>query len=149
MVSEEGHLEDSALIPYDKIFHNGNGTFVQGTVTAISAATGSDKVVLGDGTEIPYDILVLASGSLWPGPLAFPERPQSVSKFTRDTREKFRHAKHVVLAGGGAVGIGELIFGCQWVLNRHSSSCLEFAGEIKDIWPVCVFPYLDLTYFKR
>jgi apoptosis-inducing factor 2 len=105
-VSEEDHLEDSALIPFDKVFQNGNGTFVQGTVTAINAREKDSNVALEDGSTIPYDVLVLSPGSLWPGPLAFPTDPQKVSAFVRESRTKFQTAKHVVLAGGGSVAIG-------------------------------------------
>jgi apoptosis-inducing factor 2 len=105
-VSEEDHLEDSALIPFDKVFNNGNGTFVQGIVTAINARNNGGNVALQDGSTIPYDILVLSPGSLWSGPLAFPRDPQEVSVFIRESQTKFQNAKHIVLVGGGAVGIG-------------------------------------------
>ena len=105
-VSEQDHIENSALIPYDKLFYNGNGTFVHGTVTSIRAGNKGGDVVLADGTLVPYDVLVLTPGSRWSGPLAFPDDPQEVSTFIEDTRSKFQNSTHVAIAGGGAVGLG-------------------------------------------
>ncbi|KAF7339304.1 FAD/NAD(P)-binding domain-containing protein [Mycena sanguinolenta] len=96
-VSEGNDLLDTALIPYDKLFTNPNGTFVQGVVETIRPETKGGKVVLADGQELTYDVLVLAPGSNWEGPLNFPQDSAAV--------------KEIVLVGGGAVGVefsGEL-----------------------------------------
>ncbi|KAJ6480571.1 FAD/NAD(P)-binding domain-containing protein [Mycena vitilis] len=93
-VSDINDLLSTALIPYDKPFTN-----------ATPNARGG-VVVLEDGTQMPYDVLVLAPGSIWEGPLNLP--------WTHDALTEF--AQKIVLAGGGAVGI-------------------EYAGEIKDVWP--------------
>ncbi|KAI0655398.1 FAD/NAD-P-binding domain-containing protein [Cubamyces menziesii] len=74
------------------------------------------EVVLNDGERIPYAALVLATGSSWPGRFGFPEKDADLRSHINSWRDRYEKAEHVVIAGGGAVGI-------------------ETAGEIKDIWP--------------
>ena len=65
-MTAEGKLEDRALIPFDPKL-GGKGELVVGTVLSIRRApgqTGGD-VVLADGREIPFAILVLAPGGAW------------------------------------------------------------------------------------
>lgn len=109
-VSEIDHLEDRAFVPYDRVFHNGNGTFLQGKVTSIKKVDPGQRggeVTLDSGERIPYEFLVLAPGAIWPGPLAFPDDKDDVSKFIREGRAALKGASDIVLVGGGAVGIGE------------------------------------------
>ncbi|OCH92812.1 FAD/NAD(P)-binding domain-containing protein [Obba rivulosa] len=117
-VTEVDHLEDAALLPYDKLFHNGNGRFVQGRVTAIEeeAAGQGGVVVLQDGERLSYDVLVLATGSSWYGPLNFPSSDADVRAHVKTWRQHYADAKDIVIVGGGAVGI-------------------ETAGEIRDTYP--------------
>jgi len=115
----EGKLEDTVLIPFDNLLVNGNGTVKVGRVTAIEEGKESQaggSVVLSTGEQIHYDILVLAPGSEWEGPLTFPDDRAAVLEHIRSWRRKFENASGIVLAGGGAVGI-------------------EYAGEIKDAFP--------------
>jgi apoptosis-inducing factor 2 len=117
--TDEGHLEDTAFIPYDKIFVNGNGSLRVGKVVAIDATNGSQGGVLTlqDGGKLPYDILVLAPGSVWGGAVAFPDDKDEVNDWLKQWRNKYKKANHIVVAGGGAVGI-------------------ETAGELRDQFPV-------------
>ncbi|KAJ6520017.1 FAD/NAD(P)-binding domain-containing protein [Mycena sanguinolenta] len=115
-VSEGNDLLDTALIPYDKVFTNPNGTFVQGVVETIRPETKGGKVVLADGQELSYDVLVLAPGSNWEGPLNLPQDSAAVKEFVHESRARFKKAEKIVLVGGGAVGV-------------------EFAGELKDEFP--------------
>ncbi|EIN04058.1 FAD/NAD(P)-binding domain-containing protein [Punctularia strigosozonata HHB-11173 SS5] len=117
-VSDQGSLEKKTLFPYDRLFHNGKGTIRIATAKAIerNASTVGGAVVLEGGESIGYDVLVLAPGSVWEGPLAYPNDPEGVESHLSIWRTNFAESTHIVLAGGGAVGI-------------------EFAGEIKDIWP--------------
>ncbi|KAI0629813.1 FAD/NAD-P-binding domain-containing protein [Trametes polyzona] len=117
-VTAEDKLEERALIPYDKLFINGNGSVKVGTVVSIeeSAPGKGGEVVLEDGERIPYAALVLATGSSWQGPLHFPEKDSDVRAHIDAWRSKFEKANHVVIVGGGAVGI-------------------ETAGEVRDAFP--------------
>ncbi|KAH9989632.1 FAD/NAD-P-binding domain-containing protein [Russula vinacea] len=115
----EGKLEDSVLIPYESLLVKNNGTIKIGRVTAIEQGKeGRDgTVVLSTNERIHYDFLVLAPGSEWEGPLAFPDDRAAVLEHVRSWRRKFENAKGgIILAGGGAVGC-------------------EYAGEIKDAFP--------------
>ncbi|KAJ7038797.1 FAD/NAD(P)-binding domain-containing protein [Mycena alexandri] len=115
-VSDSNDLFDTALIPLDKVFANKNGTFVEGVVETINATKKGGEVVLADGQQIGYDVLVLATGSTWEGPLDLPDDKQAMSTFIAESRAQFKKAQKIILVGGGAVGI-------------------EIAGEIKDVWP--------------
>ncbi|KAJ7170069.1 FAD/NAD(P)-binding domain-containing protein [Mycena filopes] len=115
-VSDGNDLFDTALVPFDKLFLNANGTFVQGVVESIQANKKGGSVVLADGREFAYDVLALAPGSVWEGPIDFPLDAAAVPAFLAEQRAQFKKAQKIVLVGGGAVGA-------------------EFAGEIKDVWP--------------
>ncbi|KAF9026133.1 FAD/NAD(P)-binding domain-containing protein [Hymenopellis radicata] len=117
VVSDRDALEKTAFARFDKVFHDGKGTFVQAAVTAVQK-TGKKggSVTLDNGEKIPFDVLVLATGANWPGPLAFPNDEEAVTEWLATRRKEFENAKSIVIAGGGAVG-------------------LEIAGEIKDLWP--------------
>ena len=109
----EGKLEDTVLIPYDNLLVKGNGTIKVGRVTAIEEgkeAQAGGSVILSTGERIHYDILVLAPGSEWDGPLSFPDDRAAVLEHIRSWRRKFENANGIVLAGGGAVGIGTVLF---------------------------------------
>ncbi|KAJ7507062.1 FAD/NAD(P)-binding domain-containing protein [Mycena galericulata] len=121
-VSDATDLAETALIPLDRLFSNANGSFVEGVVTRIEPQAGKTgpggggAVGLADGRRLEYDVLVLAPGSIWEGPLDFPDDREQVHAFIDASRAKFKKAQKIVLVGGGAVGV-------------------EYAGEIKDIWP--------------
>ncbi|KAE9400383.1 FAD/NAD(P)-binding domain-containing protein [Gymnopus androsaceus JB14] len=116
LVSDQGKLEERILVPYDKLFINGNGTFIEASVTQVNAGDKSGTLTLGDGRVIDYDVLVLATGSKWDGPTAFPDDAASINDHIAARRAELAKANEVLLIGGGSVGI-------------------ELAGEIKDIWP--------------
>ncbi|KIJ62518.1 hypothetical protein HYDPIDRAFT_129019 [Hydnomerulius pinastri MD-312] len=118
VVSPSSKLEDTAFVPLDKLYKNGNGETKVGVVKSIEAKEGekSGAVVLESGERVEYEILVLATGAKWNGPLNLPANEKDVLPHVNAWREKFANAKHVVLAGGGAVGI-------------------ELAGELKDEHP--------------
>ncbi|KAF9026131.1 FAD/NAD-P-binding domain-containing protein [Hymenopellis radicata] len=119
VVSDADHLasEDAAFIPYDKLFHNKNGTFICGTVTAIEKeGKVGGRVVLADGQKIDFHVLVLATGSLWSGAMAVPDSSEDISRFLEGTRKMFNDSKGLVFVGGGPVAI-------------------EIAGEVRDEWP--------------
>ncbi|KAH8103898.1 hypothetical protein BXZ70DRAFT_670573 [Cristinia sonorae] len=117
-VTDEGKLEDRAFIPLDKLFASGNGTVVQGKVTAIEEV-GEGKggeLLLETGEKIHYDTLILATGSNWPGPVGFPDSDNDIRSFLDSARSKYAAAKEIVFIGGGALGI-------------------ETAGEVRDSFP--------------
>jgi len=139
LVTEEGHhpgLEERALVPYDKLFYNGNGSVKRGKVVSVhsypshthkdtrdgsegdasDAPVESEKptdedghsgyVVLEDGEKILYDALVLATGSKYSGPVDFPDDPAQCLAHIEHWRAAFKEAKDIMLVGGGGVAIG-------------------------------------------
>ncbi|KAJ7216241.1 hypothetical protein C8J57DRAFT_1149682 [Mycena rebaudengoi] len=117
-VSDVDNLATTTLVPYDKIFHGGKGTFIQDSVESIHQKAGATTgfLTLGSGAQLPYDILILTPGLSWHDPLAFPNKAKDVTTYVASSREKFAGAQSYLLVGGGAVGC-------------------ELAGELKDIWP--------------
>lgn len=109
VVSETAKLEQTALVPLDRLYKKGNGETRVGIVKSIEPkdSQSGGQVVLESGERIPYEILVIASGSKWKGPTDFPLHESDISAHIHTWRSKFANAKHVVIAGGGAVGIGQ------------------------------------------
>ncbi|KIJ39265.1 hypothetical protein M422DRAFT_175306, partial [Sphaerobolus stellatus SS14] len=119
IVTDEGNLEKSVFIPYDKVFSKGKGTVLNGTVTAIES-DGKDKggrVVLSTGDKVAYDVLVLSTGNSWAGTVSdFPVEKEKILQHVNDSRTAIKAAKTIAIAGGGSVGA-------------------ELAGEIKAFYP--------------
>ncbi|XP_054750197.1 ferroptosis suppressor protein 1-like [Lytechinus pictus] len=101
------------LIPLQEVFGD---SFEQGTVGKISPEAG--HVVLSDGKEIPYDYLVIATGTSgpFPGKLENDCTINQALDLYADACTKVKAAKTVVIIGGGAVGV-------------------EIAGEIATDYP--------------
>jgi NADH dehydrogenase FAD-containing subunit len=67
VVSPNEQLEKDAMIPYDKIFANGNGKFVEGVVKSFKPdeeGPGGGSVTLESGESIAYVVQVLCSKSI-------------------------------------------------------------------------------------
>lgn len=118
-VSTEGDLEHNALLPYDRLFPKGKGTFKHGKAVAIEKTSGQagGTLVLQSGERLPFHVLLLATGSIWSGPIAFADDAEANTKHIATTRAAFKAANSIAIVGGGAVGV-------------------ELSGEIKDVYPV-------------
>jgi hypothetical protein len=94
----------------DKLFTNGLGSVRVGTVSSIEANADAEGGVvhLEGGEAVPYAVLILALGSLWEGPLNIPVAKSDIDAHLATWRGRIKDAKHVVLAGAGAVGLGRL-----------------------------------------
>jgi NADH dehydrogenase FAD-containing subunit len=90
----------------DKLFTK-VGTFKEGQVVSIEKTNDESGVVhLASGESVPYDILVLSPGSIWEGPLNLPTTKPEIDAHLAEWRARFKDAKGIVIAGGGAVGVG-------------------------------------------
>lgn len=100
--------EDSSLVPFDKLFHKGNGTTKIGKVASIveEEPGKGGEVLLKDGERISYAALVVATGNSWAGPINFPETEADVRAHINSWRNKYEKAAHVVIIGGGPLGLG-------------------------------------------
>lgn len=97
---------------YDKVFGSFPGELKIGTVTSIEEnkdpLVSKGGFVVVDGSEkVMYDVLVVATGSCWLGHLAFPNDELAFREHISSWREKINTSQNIVIAGGGAVGIGE------------------------------------------
>jgi apoptosis-inducing factor 2 len=112
--TSEGSLEETALLPYDKLFINKNGTVKVARVVSIEnhKEDSGGTLILSDGEKLHYDVLIVAPGSLWEGPLNFPDTKAEVLDYIKDWRQSFEKAQSIVLAGGGAVALGT-----SWLLG--------------------------------
>jgi NADH dehydrogenase FAD-containing subunit len=123
LVNPEADLENNAALPYDNLFGTGNGVgrlskIIYAKVDHVEEKSGGagGLVHLSNGEKINWDVLVIASGSVWKGPLNVPSTRKDLLLWTKTWQEKFSKARKVVLVGGGAVG-------------------LELAGELRDFQP--------------
>jgi NADH dehydrogenase FAD-containing subunit len=108
VVTSEGKLEDRNVIPLDRTPANGNGKMVVGKVVSISdEGEKGSHVTLDNGEAVEYSILILASGSIWEGPLAVPDGKQELDQWVNEWRSKFEKAEDILLVGGGTVGVGK------------------------------------------
>lgn len=143
VVTDEGNFAERALIPRDKLLLNGNGTIKVGRATRIqeSAPGKGGEIVLESGEIVPYAALVLATGYLWEGPLNYPLTSDAIPEHIAQWRTRFSDAKHIVLVGGGAVGVGECPSGLIVSVHKTSSPFFlaELAGELRDTYPVSFF----------
>ncbi|KAG6857499.1 hypothetical protein H0H87_002124 [Tephrocybe sp. NHM501043] len=116
-VTPAGRFDEQVVMPYDQLLVNGNGIIMVAEVKAIASHGGTGgSVTLADGKVIHWDVLVLAPGSRWEGPIAVPTTKEETKLWFAQWQAKFRQAHDILIVGGGAVGI-------------------EFAGEIKDLDP--------------
>jgi len=104
---EPNHLS-SLTCPLSALNKNKNGAsrFVQGEVIGVDATT--QVVSLNDGNQIPYDYLIVATGSTYPGPIkattsqsTLAQRQLSINQSARDIDA----ANTIIIIGGGAVGV--------------------------------------------
>lgn len=117
--SAEGNFEEKCFVPYDRIFAGGNGSSsvkiarvvgVEPRAPLSDQGEGGGEVLLDGGERVKYDVLVLAPGSTWAGPLGFPDGRKEVMGHLDVWRKKFASAKAVVLVGGGSVSLGMHLF---------------------------------------
>lgn len=104
MTTSVGNFDEKVFMPFDKLFAPGKpGEVIVGTVTSIEDGVAH----LADGRALPYDYLVLATGTTWEGPLALPLEREKVREWVNDWHVKLSNANGIAVIGGGAVGIGE------------------------------------------
>ncbi|KAJ1673943.1 hypothetical protein EV182_004275, partial [Spiromyces aspiralis] len=99
------------FIPYDRVFtpeSNQSGSsnithkFVQGSLSEVHP----NHIILEGGEKINFDYLVLATGSSYPAPAKMISRSKDEGMAIIDgLRERVSAAKHILLIGGGPVGV--------------------------------------------
>jgi NADH dehydrogenase FAD-containing subunit len=100
-VTSEGSLEENGLIPFDRAFES-SVRIVHANVTGITSSE-----VTTESESIPYEQLVLATGSIWNGALALPDSRSQAIEHIRSFRRTLEAAQNVLIVGGGAVGLGK------------------------------------------
>ena len=99
------------FIPYDRLLHNGH--LIHNTVSDITQT----EVRFKTGETLPFDYLVLATGSNYPFPAKMPFHDMThAHALVVQVNERIRRAQRILLIGAGPVGI-------------------EFAGEIASVYP--------------
>lgn len=107
LVDEKAML-GTVFMPYKNLFGRFPGDLKIATVTSIEPLRGTrgGNVILNNGEQLRYDAIVLATGSIWEGLLAFPKTEDRYLEHVKTWRKRFREARDIVVVGGGAVGIG-------------------------------------------
>lgn len=129
-----GHLKFEHLYPYERGFWAKHQLqLVQKTVTKILPP--AKQVVCADGTTLPFDVLIIASGSkpnkfAWPGK----DLPGVTGLYHRQDLDRLElwsaQAKHAVIVGGGLIGI-EL---AEMFLSRNIR--VTFLVREKSFWDI-------------
>lgn len=112
---------DRIFLPYDRLL--ARGRVRRDRAVRVSAT----EVELGSGEVIAADFIVLATGSAYPYPAKMDvEDSMGARTKLRLTHDALNRANRVLLLGAGSVG-------------------LEFAGEIKSVWPDKAVTVVDPT----
>jgi NADH dehydrogenase FAD-containing subunit len=93
---------NKAFVPFTNAFHAtppGSTSVVHGAASQILA----NKVVLQSGESIPYEYLVLATGTGFP-PLRSRTKAEGVA-YSKALQERVKDSSTVVVIGGGASGV--------------------------------------------
>ncbi|KIM36348.1 hypothetical protein M413DRAFT_31768 [Hebeloma cylindrosporum] len=110
VVTSEGKLEETVLMPFGDKHTGPNKKVLNAKVASIvDSDTKGRHVVLENGDKIDFSVLVLTPGSIWEGPINFPDDKEEHLEWINTWREKFAEANDIVL--------------------------VELAGELKDLSP--------------
>jgi NADH dehydrogenase FAD-containing subunit len=98
-------FERMAFIPYTRAYNdlpNGSAQVVRARATEVRP----DSVVLDHGEPIPYDFLMLATGTKLapPGTLHTADKASGMAYF-QEHQQHVQRAQNIVVIGGGAVGV--------------------------------------------
>jgi apoptosis-inducing factor 2 len=106
-VTLDGDFDERLQFPYDSVL-GGVAKLVVGRATAIieHEGKGSGQVELEGGSKIDWDILVIATGNRWEGPSNLPFTKSEIKEHFGGWRSRIGKANNVIIAGGGAVGVG-------------------------------------------
>ena len=107
-------FEHMAFVPYTKAFSTlPEGSAEVQVVQARATEVQPEKVVLVRGEPIPYEFLVMATGTKLapPGTLHTEGKVDGIAYFQEHQRQ-IKRAKNIVVVGGGAVGVREWTGSC-------------------------------------
>ncbi|CAM6024801.1 unnamed protein product [Sphagnum balticum] len=99
-------------------------------VISTAKITSSTQIITDDGEIVPYDFLVICTGSSYTGPKTRPERIQEYWK----VNSKVVAARSILIMGGGPVGVemaGEMVtdFPDKVTIVTAISRLLTFLGS--------------------
>ncbi|CAG8677153.1 4507_t:CDS:2 [Cetraspora pellucida] len=139
-VVEDG-FEHKIIIPYNNLFKHG-GKVVHATVDAIHEKEVTVNTETELGTQIPFEFLIIATGSNYPKPgkLIADNKEEGVVDLVTQ-RNAVKHAKKILIIGGGPVGIelaGEIasVYRNKEITLIHSENHLlneKFPQKMKDL----------------
>ncbi|KAJ1310802.1 hypothetical protein OPQ81_009322 [Rhizoctonia solani] len=109
-VTDQGSFAEKGLIPYDRAFD----PLVKIVKSEVKEITPIEVVT--EGGSIPYEHLILATGSIWNGALSLPPARVDAIEYLRAFRTKLQAARSILIVGGGPVGV-------------------EYAGELRYFMP--------------
>ncbi|KAH9932799.1 FAD/NAD(P)-binding domain-containing protein [Epithele typhae] len=100
-------LGEKAFFDLAQVVPAGKGTFTVGKVVGVAegAAGAGGELELEGGARIPYAALVVATGSRWPDFIQVPATAAERDAHLGGWHASFKGAEHVVVVGGGSVGI--------------------------------------------
>ncbi|KAG8703955.1 hypothetical protein FRC11_010320, partial [Ceratobasidium sp. 423] len=76
-VTDDGFIDERGLVPNDRVFDSSTKV-IRSSVKQVTPT----EVITESGEVVPYEHLVLATGSIWTGPLALPDsRDEAIQHF--------------------------------------------------------------------
>ncbi|KAJ3188138.1 Apoptosis-inducing factor 2 [Gaertneriomyces sp. JEL0708] len=110
----EPSFAEKLFIPYTKLFApNSHARMLQGNCVRID----QKSVVLEDGNTVPFDYLIIATGTAYPSPSKVPTTTKAEGiAHLQSVAEAVKQSENILVIGGGPVGV-------------------EIAGEIATDYP--------------
>ncbi|KAJ2130609.1 hypothetical protein GGF48_001930 [Coemansia sp. RSA 921] len=119
-------LIDIVWLPYDNIFRYSHNRVMQGEVAAVYP----NSVILKDGRKLDFDSLLVATGSIYPGPCKIDEVSYKLGMAEQHRYfDMVKLADSILIIGGGPTGVGlaaEIAtqYPSKTILLAHSGSRL-------------------------
>ncbi|KAJ1859140.1 hypothetical protein GGH12_003594 [Coemansia sp. RSA 1822] len=96
-------LIDLVWLPYDNIFRYSHNRVMQGEVASVYP----NSVILKDGRKLDFDSLLVATGSIYPGPCKIDEISYKLGMAEQQRYfDMVKLADSILIIGGGPTGVG-------------------------------------------
>ncbi|THH10955.1 hypothetical protein EW145_g972 [Phellinidium pouzarii] len=122
-VSPEDKLEQTALISYDSVFVNGNGSVKLATVISVESSPGASggAVVLEGGEKIDFK---------------YPHPGNELLASFKEWRKTFENSKGIAIVGGGSVALGT--FPSQSCIDYLLAYVLPISQNYRESFVTCI-----------
>lgn len=132
-------LQEEATIPYDRVFKASSpASILQAEATSIDESFVHTQAADSGTSKIPYDLLVISTGSMWSQELNLPFARQEAIKKLASQGAEIAEAKKIIIVGGGAVGVelaGEIAEKYSGQKQKHVTLVHRGRALLNDVYP--------------